>query len=155
MPCRSCTPFYHCDVGDQLWLAELAAQTAYDKAQRDLTLALSEHIDDLRPLEDRLRGAAGIFRGARAAYNQHMGLGTIIPARDLAFERVLGPTACQASPAECASIVEELKRLYQAAGESIPAMLLSTMTPAPVYVQMTTPPPLYTGGAPQESEFAE
>lgn len=149
MTCRTCTPFYHCDVGDNLWLAEIAAQAEYDKAQRDLALALTEHVDT-RPLEDRLHGAQFSWRLARAAYDHHLGVGDLSShTLELALERVFGDSAF---PTETAIIATEILRLAQAAGEPPPAVLvrLCGNQTRPLTYTATTPPPLYTVGVPQE-----
>ena len=150
MACRTCTPFYHCDVGDQLWLLELAAQAEYDKAQRDLALALTEHVDT-RPLEDRLHGAQFRWRLARATYDHHLGVGDLSShTRELALERVFGDAAF---PTETAIIATEILRLARAAGEPPPTVLVrlcGNQTRPLTCTPTTTPPPLYTAGVPQE-----
>jgi hypothetical protein len=139
--CGCHAPHVLCPVGDNL-------QQRYFRLGVDIDAALAENN------MPRYAQAKQVRAEAEAAYLRHIGmLAQETPTLDQAMQRVF---ALRIHPEELRIVAQEMRRLYRAAGEREHATLsalLGDVTPEPTWTPTTTPPPLYTGGCPQEPEL--
>jgi len=156
MKCPICTPWNRCEIGDQLWLRMLDAQTKMDWARSELARISVDRKIDLTQYSLAVTCAEGNFRAAEAAFRRHVVGVEFSMTLDLALERIL---ALKTHPDEMNLLRIELRRLYAAAGEPLPLALGGSVTyslPDVSGTSWTVPaqPWRYTAGCPQEPELA-
>jgi len=156
MKCPICTPWNRCEIGDQLWLVMLDAQTKMDWARSELARIGVDRKIDLTQYSLAVNYAEINFRAAEAAFRRHVVGVEFSMTLDLALERIL---ALKTHPDEMNLLRAELRRLYAAAGEPLPAALGGSVTysrPDVSGTSWTVPaqPWLYTAGCAQEPELA-